>query len=133
MRSGEKRTKKAKKNKKLSSLTYSKYKRFLVSKCRYNGIELIMVNAKFTSIIGSMLYAKALGVSVHGAAAGVIARRGQGFVEAEVAVGKTIEFPQNGKIRKMKAVAVKRSKKPAYSVSKSAPVRMQTIPVTTQT
>ncbi|QQX84349.1 IS200/IS605 family element transposase accessory protein TnpB [Cupriavidus necator] len=65
----------------LSGLAYAKYQQLLASKCHRRGVELIKVNAAYTSLAGQIKYAKARGLSVHKAAAGVIARRSQGFSE----------------------------------------------------
>ncbi len=65
----------------LSGLSYAKYQQLLASKCHRRGVELIKVNPAYTSLAGQIKYAKPLGLSVHKAAAGVIARRSQGYVE----------------------------------------------------
>jgi IS605 OrfB family transposase len=86
---------------KLSGLMYAAYQKFMTSKCARQGIELHRVNPAYTSVIGKIKYATAKGWSVHAAAAGVIARRAQGFVEkapasVKVALGpvvKTLSIP----------------------------------------
>ena len=65
----------------LSGLAYAKYQQLLASKCHRRGVELIKVDPAYTSLAGLVKYAKPLGISVHKAAAGVIARRAQGCKE----------------------------------------------------
>ena len=65
----------------LSGLAYSKYKQLATSKASRLGIELILVNPAYTSVAGNVKYAARLGRTVHQAAAGVIARRAQGYLE----------------------------------------------------
>ncbi|QQX88473.1 IS200/IS605 family accessory protein TnpB-related protein [Cupriavidus necator] len=65
----------------LSGLSYAKYQQLLASKCHRRGVELIKVNPAYTSLAGQIKYAKPRGLSVHKAAAGVIARRSQGYKE----------------------------------------------------
>lgn len=65
----------------LSGLAFAKYKQLLQAKLARAGIELILVNPAYTSVMGSVKYAGRLGLSVHNAAAGVIARRAQGYSE----------------------------------------------------
>ena len=49
----------------------------LEAKCFRAGVERILIDPAYTSIIGAVKYAARRGWSVHAAAAGVIARRGQ--------------------------------------------------------
>ena len=65
----------------LSGLAYSKYQSLARSKASRLGIELIFVDPAYTSVAGSVKYCVRLGRTVHQAAAGVIARRSQGFTE----------------------------------------------------
>ena len=65
----------------LSGLAYSKYQALARAKAARLGVELIFVDPAYTSVAGSVNYAVRLGRTVHQAAAGVIARRAQGFVE----------------------------------------------------
>ncbi|KWR87356.1 IS200/IS605 family accessory protein TnpB-related protein [Cupriavidus sp. IDO] len=65
----------------LSGLAYAKYQQLLASKCHRRGVELIKVDPAYTSVAGLVKYAKPRGLSVHKAAAGVIARRSQGCKE----------------------------------------------------
>lgn len=86
---------------KLSGLMYAAYQKFMTSKCARKGIELHRVNPAYTSVIGKIKYATVKGWSVHAAAAGVIARRAQGFVEkapasVKISLGpavKTLSIP----------------------------------------
>lgn len=65
----------------LSGLAYAKYKSLALGKASRHGIELIFVDPAYTSVAGSVKYAVRLGRTAHQAAAGVIARRAQGFKE----------------------------------------------------
>ncbi|MGF6757356.1 IS200/IS605 family accessory protein TnpB-related protein [Paraburkholderia sp. GAS42] len=65
----------------LSGLLYAKYRQLLEAKCFRAGVELIRINPAYTSTIGAVKYASRRGWSVHAAAAGVIARRGQKLTE----------------------------------------------------
>lgn len=65
----------------LSGLAYAKFQQLLASKCHRRGVELIKVSPAYTSLAGRIKYARPKGLSVHTAAAGVIARRSQGFTE----------------------------------------------------
>ena len=85
----------------LSGLAYAKYQQLVASKCHRRGVQLLKVNPAYTSVAGRLKYARPNGLSVHQAAAGAIARRGQGFTErlpragaiALHAHGVTISFP----------------------------------------
>jgi len=65
----------------LSSLAYSKFNRFIKAAAFRAGIEVLEVDAAYTSVIGAINYAQILGISVHIAAAIVIARRGMNMTE----------------------------------------------------
>ncbi|MGN5478188.1 IS200/IS605 family accessory protein TnpB-related protein [Cupriavidus basilensis] len=65
----------------LSGLLYAKYRQQLAAKCHRAGVELILINPAYTSTIAAVKYAARRGWSVHAAAAGVIARRGQKLSE----------------------------------------------------
>ncbi|MGA9916885.1 MAG: transposase, partial [Paraburkholderia sp.] len=65
----------------LSGLLYAKYRQLLEAKCFRAGVELILIGPAYTSTIGAVKYAARRGWSVHAAAAGVIARRGQKLTE----------------------------------------------------
>jgi len=74
----------------LSGLAYARFQQLLASKCHRRGVELIKVNPAYTSLAGQSKYARPKGLSVHTAAAGVIARRSQGFKER---LPRQISFP----------------------------------------
>jgi IS605 OrfB family transposase len=59
----------------LSSFVYSKFSSFLESRAYRHGIRIYKVNPAFTSVIGRVKYASRYGLTVHHAAALVIARR----------------------------------------------------------
>jgi IS605 OrfB family transposase len=65
----------------LSSLTYNGIIQSLKSRADRFGIEVIDVNPAYSSIIGLVNYAAQCGISVHQAAAVVLARRGCGYRE----------------------------------------------------
>jgi IS605 OrfB family transposase len=65
----------------LSSLAYAQYRQLTESKCFRMGVALLVFNPAYTSVAGRIKYAVPYGRSVHLAAAGVIARRGQGLTE----------------------------------------------------
>jgi IS605 OrfB family transposase len=71
----------------ISSFAYSQAQQILRSACYRSGIEVLSVNPAYTSTIGAINYAQRFGISVHMAAALVIARRGLGFSECPVRVG----------------------------------------------
>ena len=64
-----------------SGLAYSQYKQLAEAKASRKWIELKIVDPAYTSVAGSVKYAVRLGSTVHQAAAGVIARRAQGYLE----------------------------------------------------
>jgi IS605 OrfB family transposase len=68
----------------LSSFSYNKIIQGIKSRSHRSGIEVIEVNPAYTSIIGLVNYSKRLGISVHQAAAYVIARRGSEFRERPI-------------------------------------------------
>jgi len=59
----------------LSSFVFSKFRDFLESRASRNGVRVYKVNPAFTSVIGRVKYASKYGLTVHHAAALVIARR----------------------------------------------------------
>jgi IS605 OrfB family transposase len=65
----------------LSGIAYSKFKQLAQSKSSRLGVDLHFVNPAYTSVAGLVKYAAPLGRCVHQAAAGVIARRAQGYSE----------------------------------------------------
>jgi IS605 OrfB family transposase len=67
--------------KNLSSFAYSKFRSMVVSRCRREGVQVYNVNPAYTSIIGRNKFARRYGLTVHNAAALVIARRSMGLSE----------------------------------------------------
>ncbi|HDN27582.1 MAG TPA: transposase [Thioploca sp.] len=59
----------------LSSFIYSKFRAFLESRASKYGVRIYKVNPAFTSVIGRVKFARRYGLTVHHAAALVIARR----------------------------------------------------------
>jgi IS605 OrfB family transposase len=79
----------------LSGLAYAQFTQLLESKCHLRGIELVKVNPAYTSAVGRIKYATSKGLSVHHAAAAVIARRAQGCVE-RLTRAKELRIPAHG-------------------------------------
>jgi len=86
----------------LSSFAYSQFNKALERACVRRSIRLVRVNPPYTSLIGSVKFARRYGLSVHAAAALSIARRGMGMSEGlpqspEVTLGSgdhvTLERP----------------------------------------
>ena len=71
-------------NKMLHLLDYGRYKQFCRDYCANYGVMLKMVNPFNTSKIGKQKYASNRKLSIHNAAAYVIARRGQGFDDSYI-------------------------------------------------
>jgi hypothetical protein len=80
----------------LSGLLYAKYRQLLEAKCFRAGVELITNDPAWTSTIGAVKYASRRGRSVHAAAAGAIARRGQKLTERPPRTGTVIRGPVRG-------------------------------------
>jgi len=59
----------------LSSFAYNKFRQFIEARAFKHGVRLYKVNPAFTSVIGRVKYASRYGLTVHHAAALVIARR----------------------------------------------------------
>jgi len=86
----------------LSSFAYSQFNKALERACIRRSVHLVRVNPAYTSLIGSVKFARRYGLSVHAAAALSIARRGMGMSEGlpqtpEVTLGSgehvTLERP----------------------------------------
>ncbi len=71
----------AKRARKLSSLHYSAWGQAIGSRCHKDGVALKLVNPAYSSLIGRVKFAASTGLSVHNAAAMVIARRGMNLSE----------------------------------------------------
>jgi hypothetical protein len=68
-------------NRMLSAFAYAAFARIMQGRCARDGIGLLPVNPAFTSVIGRGKFADGYGLSVHRAAAAVIARRALNFGE----------------------------------------------------
>ena len=68
-------------NAQMSMFAYRKMISSIVSRAEKMGVAVFEVNPAYTSQIGKMKYMKRFGISIHQAAAFVIARRGLGFKE----------------------------------------------------
>jgi len=68
-------------NRRMSLFAYNKMISAIKSRAAKMGVAVFEVNPAYTSQIGKMKYMKRLGLSIHQAAAYVIARRSQGFKE----------------------------------------------------
>jgi IS605 OrfB family transposase len=66
---------------KLSSFAYNLFKAMIKSRAARFGVPVVEVNPAYTSHMGRAKYARPLGISVHRAAAAMIARRGMGLSE----------------------------------------------------
>jgi IS605 OrfB family transposase len=65
----------------LSSFAYSRFGEILKAHARLCGVAVVEVNPAYTSVIGAALHAVPKGLTIHGAAALAIARRGMGCEE----------------------------------------------------
>src|SRR5450631_2415592 len=63
----------------LSSFAYTRFAQTVGARAHDSGIEVVEVKAAYSSIIGKLKYARRYGLSVHRAAAFVLARRAQKF------------------------------------------------------
>ncbi|MBO0600754.1 IS200/IS605 family accessory protein TnpB-related protein [Sporosarcina sp. E16_3] len=72
----------------LSGFAYTSFQSMLTSKCQKDGIAVVAVNPAYTSQIGQHKFMKKYGLSSHGSAAMVIARRG-------LELKKTEQVPTN--------------------------------------
>jgi len=68
-------------NRRYANFIYAKATQLILSRALKEQIAVIQVNPKFTSFIGEYKYAATYGLSIHQAAALVIARRAMGFSE----------------------------------------------------
>jgi hypothetical protein len=80
----------------LFALLYAKYRQLLEAKCFRAGVELIRIDPAYTSTIGAVKYASRRGWSVHAAAVGAIARRGQKLTERLPRAGTAVRVPVRG-------------------------------------
>ena len=65
----------------LSSLAYGKVKAYLISRAHRQGVQVDQVSPAFSSVIGRVKFMERYGLSVHQAAALVLARRSLGCSE----------------------------------------------------
>ena len=65
----------------LSSFSYGKVKAYFISRGYREGVEIYQVNPAFSSVVGRVKFMERYGLSVHQAAALVLARRSLGFSE----------------------------------------------------
>ena len=84
-------------NAKTARMLYAKYRQQLTAKCHRAGVELILIHPAYTSTIGAVKYAARRCWSVHAAAAGVIARRGQKLSERLPRAGTDVRVPVRGR------------------------------------
>jgi IS605 OrfB family transposase len=68
-------------NRKTSMFAYSQMVAYITSRCYKENLELRVIDPHYTSLIGRYKYTETYGLSVHEAAALVIARRALGFKE----------------------------------------------------
>ena len=66
----------------LSSLGYGRFQEYVVSRGQREGVEVVGVNPAFSSVMGRVKYMERLGLTVHQAAAYVLARRLLGYSES---------------------------------------------------
>jgi IS605 OrfB family transposase len=101
----------------LSGLLYAKYRQLLEAKCYRAGVELILIDPAYMSTIGAVKYAARRGWSVHAAAAGVIARRGQKLTERLPRAGTVLRVPVRGGHHALELPA---RKKPGFACGRLA-------------
>lgn len=66
-------------NRMINSFPYAKFRDMLIQRSLKDGVQIIFVNPAFTSIIGQFKFMKKYGLSSHGSAACMIARKGMGY------------------------------------------------------
>jgi hypothetical protein len=79
----------------LSGFAYSTFKQLINSKAKKFGVRIREVNPAYTSQIGQMKFMARYGLSSHGAAACVIARRGNFFKMEKPAYDTVLSYPKN--------------------------------------
>lgn len=108
----------AKYSRMLSGLTYSSFKDMLKTRAKRFGVEVIEVNPAYTSLIGHFKFMKKYGISSHGSASMVIARRGLRFNNIEKVVYGTDfeikELPLNKKRKEQWSKLSYQAKKYCY-------------------
>ena len=78
----------------LSGLVYAKYRRMAASAAARAAVELIRANPFATSASGQLKFMVRYGLSSHGAAACVIARRGLGFRLERAVSSDVVKLPE---------------------------------------
>jgi hypothetical protein len=78
---GQKHSSNSEYNRMSHNFAYSKIISSIISTCFKEGVALLEIDAYYSSLIGRVKYQKQLGLSVHQAAAFVLARRAMGFNE----------------------------------------------------
>jgi IS605 OrfB family transposase len=78
----------------LSGLAYSSFKELIESKAKKLGVRVRGVNPAYTSQIGHVKFMPRYGLSSHGAAACVIARRGYYFIMERPKYDTVLSFPK---------------------------------------
>jgi IS605 OrfB family transposase len=88
-------------NRMLSAFAYATFREMIRGRCAREGVELIEVNPAFTSVIGQGKFATGYGLSVHRAAACVIARRALNFGEKlqTRSAGSALALPARNRTR----------------------------------
>ncbi|MDA8093328.1 MAG: transposase [Betaproteobacteria bacterium] len=105
----------------LSSFAYGKALSMLDAACHRIGVETIEVNPAYTSVIGAVNHAQALGISVHQGAAMAIARRGLGLSEKPRQTNKSAgSIPQGDFLRGVFTMPPARKKKTKNSTPKGS-------------
>ena len=74
-------------NRMINSFPYKKFRDFLEARAFKTGVKLSAINPKYTSIIGQFKYMKKYGISSHGSASIIIARRGLKFKLENIPLG----------------------------------------------
>lgn len=82
----------------LSSFAYATFHALLVARAEREGVEVIVVNPAYTSVIGKIKFMARYGLSPHGAAAVAIARRGLKFGE-RLRSGNALSLPARNRGR----------------------------------
>jgi IS605 OrfB family transposase len=93
----------------LSSFAYAKFLECLKARAARLGVRVILIDPSYTSVQGRAVWQRRLGVSVHQAAAAVIARRGMGLVEPLPEVGFVLADGSRVAIRPAVRMAAVRS------------------------
>lgn len=77
----------------LSGFAYASFKQLIESKAKRSGVYVQSVNPAYTSQIGQMKFMARYGLSSHGAAACMIARRGYRFKIEKPKYDSALTFP----------------------------------------